>query len=576
MFVYLQSLEDNKFIDGEYHKYCGEVKLIVNNFILYWEEIIMDCIKEADTLIHTLDKKGLLELVKNTKVLQGEKQEQFLQGFGHAENEGDKKILDDIHSRYQTFLTGIDEMEKHVNRFDLPEKTTEFLKEQLEVSISKKNATFELLHAYVAKILAKYSFRIRASFEEILKRLKDNLKKKQEEHAEQLNALREELYDTNKDRLMVSRQYKHLTSDMAEVNNAINKIQAKIERHQEERPFLKLEEEVAYWEKKTAEFQQIEETVQKCDAELKRVNEYLERYNTMVCTEYPGSKKTAWENMGENYTRRKTFLERTLHDASRSIITFFAVPGQDRIIYKDDIGPYTIDEYGHQIYFLDYWKKVYHKTCTGQLVEIHDADKYYYDEVGRYKLDENGAKVYQLAACTSSYNLNDQGLLEKTSKDCGHSEVANRDCKMFPTNSNPVEVLPAYDQVDIKQTLTPEVAKYIWDSVAYILPDALHDTGIQRPNNPIYYLANRIMFHKYHKNNIPQLKKKMKEAEKYRANIYKERKEKAVAEALAYKAKQVQPRKPAESDDTENQQILATLAARDQLKGQLTTYYQDF
>ncbi|KAJ2948412.1 hypothetical protein O0L34_g7652 [Tuta absoluta] len=390
------------------------------------------------------------------------------------------------------------------------------------------NAAFELTHTYMAEILAKNSFRIRISFEEILKRLADNLRKKQEEDAEHLNTLMEELYDANKNRLMVSRQYRDRNIEMAEVDNEIIKIETNIERYQEVRPYAQLEEEVAYWAKKSEEFQNIDTTIQKCQMELKRVNEYLERCNTMACTEYPGSKKSAWRNMGENYTRRKTFLETTLRNASKSIITFFSVPGQNRIIYRDNIGPYTFDEYGHQIYYLDYWKHVYHKTCSGKLVEIEDNDKYYYDEIGKYKLDENGAKVYQLAACCSSYNLNDDGFLEKTTKDCGHSETPNRDCKMNMINPTTVQIqklLPAYDQVDIKQTLTPEVAKYIWDSVAYILPDALHDTGIEQSYNPIYTLANRIMFHRYHKNSIPELKKKMEEAEKYRENIYKERKD---------------------------------------------------
>ncbi|KAJ2948413.1 hypothetical protein O0L34_g7653 [Tuta absoluta] len=576
LYDYLKALEDNKFRDGEYHKYCGQIKHVINNFLIYWEEIITECIKEADTLIHTLDKKGLVQLIKNTKELQRIKQEEYLEEFGQAENEQEQKILDDMYSQYNSFLHDIDKMEKHVNRFAQQEKTTEFLKTQLEVSISKKNAAFELLHSYLAEALAKYSSRIRVSFEEILKRLTNNLRKKQEEHAKHLNTMMEELYDANKNRLMVSRQYRHRASAMVEVDNEINKIQSKIEQSQEERPFAQLKEEIAYWEKKTSEFQKIEETIQKCQKELKRVNEYLERYKSMACTEYPGTKKTAWDIMGVNYTRRKTFLENTLHNTSRSIISFFAVPGQDRIIYKDDIGPYTIDEYGHQIYYFDYWKNVYHKTCSGKLVEIEDKDKYYYDEIGRYILDANGAKVYQIAACCSSYKLNDDVFLEKTTKDCGHSETPNRDCKINFKNPHTVELLPAYDPVDIKQTLTPEVAKYIWDSVAYILTDAVHDTGIKQSHNPIYTLANRIMFHKYHKNSTPELKKKMKEAEKYRANIYKGRNEKANAEALAYKAKQVQPRKPAEYDDTETQQVLATLAAKQQLKAQLTTYYQDF
>lgn len=66
-------------------------------------------------------------------------------------------------------------------------------------------------------------------------------------------------------------------------------------------------------------------------------------------------------------------------------------------------------------------------------------------------VDEAGKKVYQAAACTSTYNLGEDGILYKTTVDCGHSQNPNRYCKMELKDPNAdVEILPEVDPISIK------------------------------------------------------------------------------------------------------------------------------
>lgn len=89
----------------------------------------------------------------------------------------------------------------------------------------------------------------------------------------------------------------------------------------------------------------------------------------------------------------------------------------------------------------------YHHTFFCQ---VQDTKVYYYDTFGRYVEDKDGNKIYQCAPCTSEYRLTTGNLLEKITKDCGHSERVNKDCGVQILDANNIAILPQVEPIDIK------------------------------------------------------------------------------------------------------------------------------
>lgn len=44
--------------------------------------------------------------------------------------------------------------------------------------------------------------------------------------------------------------------------------------------------------------------------------------------------------------------------------------GSDRILYKDNTGPYYIDEFNHLVYVFDYGMGTYHVNCEGEYRQV--------------------------------------------------------------------------------------------------------------------------------------------------------------------------------------------------------------
>lgn len=44
--------------------------------------------------------------------------------------------------------------------------------------------------------------------------------------------------------------------------------------------------------------------------------------------------------------------------------------------------------------------------------------------------------------------------------------------------------------------LDTDTVDYLWNNFGHILPDALHDVAKAQPNNPIHYLAHKLLYHK--------------------------------------------------------------------------------
>ncbi|KAJ0173841.1 hypothetical protein K1T71_010990 [Dendrolimus kikuchii] len=270
--------------------------------------------------------------------------------------------------------------------------------------------------------------------------------------------------------------------------------------------------------------------------------------NGITSTELPGRKYQCWETLGDNFKHRKEYLKQKYMEESTSLISFFSIRGTDRIVYKNNIGSYQVDELNHQIYQSDSGMGIFHVNCDGQFMEISDKEIYYYDENGRY-IYENGEKLYQSIPCASKYKLDSDTLLVKVTEDCGHADRGNEKCKMAINDLTDVEMLPTVEPIDISRTLDSETVNYLWKSFGAILPEALHDVGVSKSKNPIHVLAHKLLAHKYSRT-IGELRKKNKEADDFKTEIYRQRREKAVAASKAWKAKQVKRRKPEESDDT--------------------------
>lgn len=76
--------------------------------------------------------------------------------------------------------------------------------------------------------------------------------------------------------------------------------------------------------------------------------------------------------------------------------------------------------------------------------------EYFYDSVGRFYVDkETQEKMYQIAPCCSSYKLQNDAFVKHT-KDCGHSERRNEQCRMLVRDPTAVVMLPPIEPVDIK------------------------------------------------------------------------------------------------------------------------------
>ncbi|XP_026333335.1 uncharacterized protein LOC113240286 [Hyposmocoma kahamanoa] len=552
---FLRSMENIKFEDGVYHTYYGGLKVIVNNFLVYWSAVINECFKDVDALSNRITKDELLELIDRSISIHENKHEEFVKCFFPVENPEDLDLFEDLENKYEIFQQGMATCRQEVVHYERQEQLDQFVIKNSELGARKKNEVFECAHTIMALCMAENLAKIRASLIEIRNRIQQNLCKLCDNHDNALSGMLDELYDKNKEKILITRQEHKLSVEEAEINNTIKNLRVKIEEHQIVNKSLHhIEDELKYWEKRLSEFEKIEHTILKLRAELRNTEEYEKTFKEMSDPKQRGTRRDCWAIMAENIKNRKEIINEKLVEASKALITFFAVRGQNRILYKDDIGSYIIDDFGHQVYLFDHGSDLRHVTCDGTFRQVKETDKYYFDVYGRYVFNEHGKKVYQCGPCTSTYDLGFDDLFVKTTLDCGHSEAKNPHCRMQFRDPMDIEVLPSVEPVDIRKSLPSEVVKYLWDNLSHILPDALYETGEKQPKNPIHLLSHSILRNKYTRTN-EQLGQKRAEAMKYYNDIYTNRKEKAVIYYKAWKEKQVKPRKPEEFDDAESRAV---------------------
>nr|XP_026491025.1 uncharacterized protein LOC113397085 [Vanessa tameamea] len=547
---YMRLLEQIKFEDGSYRAYYGELKTILNSFTDLWIEEMDNAIKEADRCSHVISKEELMQMVEKTISIHQEEQADFEEQYLPIETSLEKETYHDLRNKFDDFMKRLFIFKEELNGLDKQNKIEEFAKEHFPISLKKKNDIIVFTNDFIAFGLSLVIDRISVSLQEISNHLRNNVRAMREISEVNISHLLIRLYEKNKEHLMLSRQDVRSSVELAEVQRSMAIIKDKIE-DSKLIPIQRLQEEFNYWESRMHEFQQIEKTLKKIQAEEEKVLEQEQLFYSIKDTEIPTEKLKCRARMEKKLKQKLEKIRESKLNAAKALVTFFTVRGRDRIFNSDNIGTYYVDEYGHQCYIFDYGLKSYHVNCVGDFVDKNENEKYYYDKMGRFILNENGEKLYQLAPCSSTYRIQ-KDLFSKASQDCGHSEEVKDECHMKIQNPLDAVILPDVESVDIKGKLDPKIVTYLWDTFGHVLPEVLNDVGETRPKNPIHHIAHKLLSLKFKKteNDLAKMKQ---EAMMYRDKIYKDRLQKFQQKVDAWKAKQVKRRKPEESDDTEEQ-----------------------
>ncbi|XP_038206857.1 uncharacterized protein LOC119828689 [Zerene cesonia] len=560
---YVKLLLEVEYTDGSYYTYYGDIKKIVNIFLIHWSDIMNQAIIEADRLSHNATKHELLEIIERTIKFHQAQQVDFGKHFLPIETPTEKNIYEEIEKIYHRFMGELYITREIIKKLDTPEKVDNFAKEHFPISLKHKNSLFAFTYEYITLLLAMNINKIRVSLEEIHKRMQSNLFSIQEECNASLSSLLHQLYDKNKEHLTIFRQDIRSSFDIAEViiliSSFISIIKDKIEDSKHV-PTERLKEEVNYWRERVHEFNIIYKTMMKLKEEKDVLT--VDEKMFLEVLENPEKEYESTLVLDDSAKQKVERLHILKLNAAKALFTFFTLKGPDRKFYKDRIGTYYIDEYGHQVYMYNFGLNIYHVDCKGEFFQKHENDLYFYDTFGRYVI-KDGEQLYQIAPCSSLYKL-DSDVRVKVTQDCGHSERVNKDCKMQIKDPFDVEMLPPCKPVDTKSKntsrscnwkhtlllgkLDTETVNYLWENFGHILPDALLDVAKAQPKKPIHYLAHKILYHKYRRTPA-DIQKEKQSAYEYREAIYRKRKEEAVKLSKKWKEQQVKHRKPEESDD---------------------------
>ncbi|XP_061384634.1 uncharacterized protein LOC116773204 [Danaus plexippus] len=532
---YMKLLDNISFKEESYHTYYGNIKRIVNSFTIRWTNVMDEAIKITDKYIHFVKREDLEMMIAKMMEMQKEKQDAFVKQFANSDDPIEKEKINEIQELYNDYMKKVELLSEKVNKLDKQEKVEEFAKEHLPQSLQIKNKIFRFTYDFIALKLALAVDRIRTSLEEIINRLRNNLKNIQNDVEGSVSELLMQLYEKNKENLILSRQDVRSSKDLAEVKRGMDIIIDKIE-HSKNIPENRLSEECEHWEKVFQEFKQIEKTLQEIQKEENCIHEQI------MASDDSEDQKNKTDAECWTMDEKLAYLKKAKLKAAKALFTFFSVRGENYIYYTDRIGTYFVDEYGHQVYVFDYGLNEYHVNCDGNFVNHPDKEKYYYDENGRYIIG-NGQRLYQLAPCTSKY-LVENDVFVKHSKDCGHSEM-KMDCGMQIKDQTHVTILPDVTPVDIKGTLDSEVIKYIWDTFGHILPEVMQGVAEIKPKNPIHCLAHKLVQYKCKRTS----EKDKRDAILYHQQIYEDRREKVNALYKLWRDKQIHVKPEGDNDD---------------------------
>ncbi|KAF9821307.1 hypothetical protein SFRURICE_005773 [Spodoptera frugiperda] len=448
---FVRLIQRLKLKDGaESSAFYGEIKKIITGFMNYFTFVIDDVVKKIDKYTHNLNNKLFINLIDDTMAIYGENHAAFLKEYLPLRNDVEKANYNQIIEEQDKFMAFLEKMrltwEFRQDKFEA------FAKDCFQGSLQKISNLCNFTHSYLSIMLSDRLYEISVSLGEIVDRMNTNLRKYNEQCTEKMNELIHNLYDKNKEHLEIYRRLERRSVDSAEVSRTIDVLREKIETAGNEETIARLELETRYWNKRMRDFNEIATTLIKIRMELFKLQKDLET----MC----------FDLIGENLTERIAYLEGKEQDMSRALITYFCVRGTDRVLYTDSVGSYYCDEFNHQNYITNYGLKFFHVNCNGDFLENLETEPYYFDEHGRYVV-RDGEKFHQCAPCTSLYKMGDNGLFKKVTKDCGHSERVNPNCRL------------ENQRLDRCGTLDGDSVKFLWDSFGMILPEVLFEATKQ-------------------------------------------------------------------------------------------------
>lgn len=152
---FLISMQNVKFDNGVYHTFYGEMKVLINNFLVYWSDIINDCLRDVDALCNTITKDVLLELIDRSVKVHEDKHDEFVKIYFPLDH--DKEIIDfeDLEKKYHFFLHGMRELRQEVFDYERQEQLDQFINKHSKLGTRKKNEVFEFAHNAMALCLAE-------------------------------------------------------------------------------------------------------------------------------------------------------------------------------------------------------------------------------------------------------------------------------------------------------------------------------------------------------------------------------------------------------------------------------------
>lgn len=155
LYEFLTIMQNTKFEEGAYNTFYGGLKVVVNNFVVYWSDIINDCIKDVDALCHGITKDAILELIDRSVSVHQDKHTKFVKSFCLLKYPEETNVLEDVEHKYQIYKQGMAVLRQEVAGYERQDQFDQFIIKYSELGMKKKNEVFEMTHTIMALCLAE-------------------------------------------------------------------------------------------------------------------------------------------------------------------------------------------------------------------------------------------------------------------------------------------------------------------------------------------------------------------------------------------------------------------------------------
>lgn len=147
-------LSEVKFEDGSYHTYYGEVKRIMNGFLVYYYVVMDDITKDADRLGNLATREDLIELVQKTIEYHKSNLDDFLNTYMPV-NATEKANVQEIKDLYDVFIQKVYDLRKTVENLPTAGVAREFAQENSTKCINLAKGLCGFAYTYLAVMLAE-------------------------------------------------------------------------------------------------------------------------------------------------------------------------------------------------------------------------------------------------------------------------------------------------------------------------------------------------------------------------------------------------------------------------------------